>query len=258
MATANGDYLGDLDTTLPNGATQDQSVLDDFNREARRTTKNTIGTEHDIATGAHKFPHGDSASRPIVPVPLAEGRWYFNEEYHQLDRYDRTTDPANPAFNRLRLHTDQSITLFGNQHDNGWCTVGVVDSIPDFYTQVFFQPAAMLGQFAAYRPLSYTDVYLLKGTYEASASISIGDWTITGDPYDNVALKLVVAGTSIQVTAATILGTFDYNVTASPLPQVVIPADGWYEVTVEAQAGAASKSLRLQRASLWMQRVTNG
>lgn len=75
-------YLDTVDITKPNGATEPVSTLDNYAREMRDATKNTMGVEHTL-TGEHKFLRGDTASRP-APTVATNGRLYFNSEALKL------------------------------------------------------------------------------------------------------------------------------------------------------------------------------
>lgn len=75
-------FLDSIDVTKPNGATEPVAVLDDYAREMRVATKDTVAVEHAL-TGEHRFLRGTTGSRP-APSVATDGRIYFNTTDNML------------------------------------------------------------------------------------------------------------------------------------------------------------------------------
>src|ERR1041385_5681738 len=79
-----------LDATKPDGATQQVSVLDDYERETRLALKDWSDTEHSQKGGRHQFPTGSDASRPATSgaTPAETGAIYRNTDRGYAEFYD--------------------------------------------------------------------------------------------------------------------------------------------------------------------------
>jgi len=82
-----GNYIDDLDEGRPDGKVEFGNIVDDAIREIKRAVKNCFKAEHHgDSSGAHKFPFGDTLSRPTG----VQGRIYLNTEKNTIEYYDGT------------------------------------------------------------------------------------------------------------------------------------------------------------------------
>ena len=111
--------LADIDETLPAG-TEEASNGDNRIRAGRVAIKTTFGSEHQL-TGEHKFPYGDTASRPAAGNA---GRIYLNNETGYIDKDNGTAwEKATPAL----LPSGTQMLFYQDTAPVGWTIQDTLD-----------------------------------------------------------------------------------------------------------------------------------
>lgn len=134
--------IADLDPTKPDGDVEPVAVLDDSIHEVKIALQTTFGTEHYNTNGAHKFPSGNTASRPAAGNA---GRLYINLETKtiQLDDGSGWVDIVHYN-NRVKVGTytgtggsNVAITGVGFQPTALW-VYPMTGSNPSFFKGINF------------------------------------------------------------------------------------------------------------------------
>jgi hypothetical protein len=126
------DYdLTTLDETKPDGATEEVSVLDDYQRETRLKLKAWAGIEHDLVTGAHIIPYG-------AAPPIGTGRLYYDTAQRELCVGDGVAarSVVQPTYNYLINGTFNQFWSNPTLTFSGWTfggTNATLARVPGFY-----------------------------------------------------------------------------------------------------------------------------
>lgn len=264
----NAGNLSELSTSVPNIATEPKSVLDDYQRELRRAAKRSIGKEHDLVTGAHKFPTGPDADRPLNPT---DGQVYFNTERGAIEQYDSTTDPDNPAWVRRFFQQDHAVHLCsmvpGQRNGIGYWTYNLVTvggltaaAAPGC---ILACPGAFAGKATASSLLAASDVYLYKGTYTVRATAYLArivdgvspalaiDDTVKSNAGTTLTQQIGTAGSLGSVTIVSGSSNADQWVDNSA--EIVVTTAGWYPL--ELYGSNASNGFLVQSNSVFFERT---
>lgn len=254
----NASDLSGVNTSKPVVATEPKSVLDDYHRELRRAAKRSIGKEHDLETGVHKFPSGDDSARPVNPV---DGQVYFNTDRGAIEQYDATTDPDNPVWTRRFFQADQTIHLCGLVPGQRVGIAAYLSNLSTWIiTNIMMAPGAAPGEATSNKLLTAGDVYLYKGTYTIRTSTYIArihdilaPLSITTYSNASTVLDLLVGTAGALGIATMTKGGTNSDAWVDGSVDITVTTPGWYPL--ELYGRNASNGFTVQTCSVHIERT---
>lgn len=232
--------LADIDTTVPAQATQQKSILDNYQRGIRRASVASFGREHHL-TGEHKFGHGTAAERDaanLLAGPVT-GQLWIRTDTNSLERYDGT------KWVRMHVYEPQSISLLnatgetGNQtRDLAWALVGRLVYWAGYPFVTKYNTSR-----SSYQTLARTPIWLNAGIYDFHTAIYVVKNSYTTSATVNAQVVIATSGgttvSTIQAITSKLVSadTWTDNVTdGSASTTQTVSTTGWHTATLKMSA----------------------